>query len=80
MFLGYFSGNAHAAILTWTNGGGNNLASTPANWFGGKAPQDGDRVVFDGTSTNDCTRGNQRQKIQPILVTNCVYKYCKCKF
>ncbi len=42
IFLGFFSGNTYAATLIWTNGGGDNLASTAANWSGGKAPQNGD--------------------------------------
>lgn len=55
IFLEILSGNAYAATLAWTNAGGDNLASTPANWSGNKAPQNGDIVEFDSTSTDNCT-------------------------
>ena len=47
--------NVNAATVTWTGLGADNLASTPANWSGGAAPQYGDDVVFDSTSVNNCT-------------------------
>ena len=46
---------ADAATITWSGGGADNLASNTANWSGNALPQDGDDVVFDGTSTKDCT-------------------------
>lgn len=39
--------------VTWSGGGGNNLASTAANWVDGVVPQDGDDVVLDATSSKD---------------------------
>lgn len=46
----------YARTATWDGGGGNNLASTAANWDGpDTAPVTGDAVVFDGTSANACT-------------------------
>ena len=46
---------ADAATITWSGGGADNLASNTANWSGNALPQDGDDVVFDSTSTKDCT-------------------------
>ncbi len=46
--------SAHAATVTWTGGGADNLASNPANWSGNSVPQYGDDVLFDSTS-KDCT-------------------------
>jgi hypothetical protein len=39
----------------WTGAGADNLASNPANWSGGIVPQNGDEVVFDNTSSKNCT-------------------------
>ncbi len=47
--------SANAATLTWDGGGTNNLASNSINWSGNIIPQYGDNVIFDGTSTKDCT-------------------------
>ena len=41
--------------ITWTNTGGDNIASNPANWSGNILPQSGDIAIFDGTSTDNCT-------------------------
>lgn len=41
-----------AATVTWTGIG---IASNPANWSGGAIPQNGDDVVFNNTSTQNCT-------------------------
>ena len=40
-------------MATWTNAGGDNLWSTPDNWYP-RLPQAGDAVIFDGTSVADC--------------------------
>ncbi len=45
--------NTYADTLTWTNGGGDNLASNAENWSAAVVPQDGDEVVFNNTS-DDC--------------------------
>lgn len=47
----YYTTNG--AAITWTGGGLDTLASNPANWSGSAAPQDGDAVVYDGTSSKD---------------------------
>jgi parallel beta-helix repeat protein len=47
--------NVNATTVTWTGLGGDNYASTAANWSGGARPQYGDDVVFDGTSSINCT-------------------------
>ncbi len=39
----------------WTGAGSDNLASNPLNWSGNAAPVNGDKVVFDNTSTKNCT-------------------------
>ncbi|MBI4249222.1 MAG: hypothetical protein HY611_06945, partial [Elusimicrobia bacterium] len=39
-----------AGILEWSGRGADNLASNPANWAGGKAPGEGDQVVFGSLS------------------------------
>jgi hypothetical protein len=36
----------------WTGGGGDNVASNPANWSGGIVPGNGDNIIFTGTE--DC--------------------------
>ncbi|MBI4356126.1 MAG: DUF11 domain-containing protein [Candidatus Omnitrophica bacterium] len=46
---------AFAATRTWDGGGGDANASTAANWSADTAPVAADDVVFDGTSTKDCT-------------------------
>jgi len=44
------STSSGAAVVIWTGGGDNELASNPENWSGGLVPQNGDRVAYDGTS------------------------------
>jgi len=46
--------HARSTTITWTGGGADNLASNPDNWSDNAAPQYGDDVVFDTTSTKDC--------------------------
>ncbi len=38
----------------WTGGGVNNLASNPANWLSSIVPQNGDSVLFNGSSAKSC--------------------------
>lgn len=52
LFLAY---PAWARTATWDGGGGDNLLSTAANWDTDTAPVNGDAVVFDGTSSKNCT-------------------------
>jgi len=46
---------AGAATRTWSGGGADDLASNAANWTGSISPQTGDAVVFNSTSSNNCT-------------------------
>jgi len=46
---------AWAATRTWDGGGADNLASTDNNWSDNTEPVAGDTVVFDATSSKDCT-------------------------
>jgi len=46
--------SAFAATQTWTNTGGDNLWSNPANWSGG-VPGSSDIALFNATSLADCT-------------------------
>jgi hypothetical protein len=46
---------ASAATITWDGGGSDNNWNTALNWAGGVVPTSGDTVVFDGTSTKNCT-------------------------
>jgi expansin len=39
---------------TWSGGGVDNFASTPANWTGSFIPSSGDSIVFDATSSKNC--------------------------
>jgi hypothetical protein len=55
LLLFVLSRPTHAATVTWNGGGANNLASTPANWSGGIVPRDDDAVIFNNTSTKNCT-------------------------
>lgn len=43
------------ATRTWDGGGTGNNASTKNNWSDNTLPINGDTVVFDATSTDDCT-------------------------
>ena len=54
LFLWSPLAGAGAATLTWSGGGTDTLASNPVNWSGNVSPQNGDDVIFDGTSTKDC--------------------------
>ncbi len=42
-----------AITIKWT-GVADNLASNPANWSDNRVPQNGDKIVFDDTSSRDC--------------------------
>ena len=50
-------------VYTWTDGGGTGAWSNTANWDGNggvgypgsNSPTDTDSVIFDSTSTNDCS-------------------------
>lgn len=44
-----------AATRTWDNGGGDGKWSTAANWSDDTRPTNADDVVFDATSTANCT-------------------------
>lgn len=55
LFLFSVALTATATTVTWNGGGVDNLASNPANWSGSAVPQYGDDVIFDSTSTKDCT-------------------------
>ncbi|MBU4429066.1 MAG: hypothetical protein KKE37_06900, partial [Verrucomicrobia bacterium] len=44
-----------AANRTWDGGGGDNLASTAANWDGDNPITNGDAITFNATSGNNCT-------------------------
>jgi len=46
--------NGSGATHTWTGDGTNDLASNPDNWSNDSVPQNGDDVIFDGTSIKDC--------------------------
>ena len=46
---------ASAATITWSGGGADNNWNTALNWSGGSVPGSGDNVIFDGTSTKNCT-------------------------
>lgn len=49
-----YAQHAMGAPITWTNGGSDGKASNPNNWSSSITPQDGDEVLFDGTSTDNC--------------------------
>jgi hypothetical protein len=49
------SSEASAGTKIWNGVGANNNWTTVANWFGGVIPVTGDDVIFDGTSTKNCT-------------------------
>jgi hypothetical protein len=44
-----------AKVFIWTNGDNDNLASNADNWSRNEAPQTGDVVIFNDTSSDDCT-------------------------
>ncbi len=54
LFLAVIINTTYADTLRWTNGGGDNLASNSTNWSADFVPQDGDRVIFDSSSVDDC--------------------------
>ncbi len=47
--------NSNATPKKWNGGGGDNNWSTGANWTGSSAPTSTDTVIFDGTSSKNCT-------------------------
>jgi surface protein len=49
----WYFGQAEEAL--WTNGSGDGLWSTPANWAAGIVPGTDDNIIFDDSSTDDCT-------------------------
>lgn len=50
------SGNFIITVTkTWSGGGSDNLASNPANWSDSTPPQNGDVIVFNSTSSKNCT-------------------------
>jgi len=51
----FLCSNAWARTATWDGGDAGALASTAANWDLDTAPVAGDAVVFDGTSSDNCT-------------------------
>lgn len=54
LMLGFSFGYAQSTV-TWNGGGTTNDFSDGANWVGGVAPISGDDVIFDGTSSKNCT-------------------------
>ena len=49
----------HAAILTWSGGGGANAYwNNSANWGGAGIPGNGDTIVFQGSATNNMVNTN----------------------
>ncbi|MDA8239693.1 MAG: hypothetical protein M0Z67_04880 [Nitrospiraceae bacterium] len=44
-----------AFSATWNGGGSDELASTPENWTGTVLPSPGDSIIFNSTSSKDCT-------------------------
>lgn len=44
-----------ALAETWDGGGADNLASTPANWTGNVVPPSYADIIFNGTSSKQCT-------------------------
>ncbi|RJQ22793.1 MAG: fibronectin type III domain-containing protein [Nitrospiraceae bacterium] len=54
LFSIVLSANANAATVIWTGGGTDNRASNSQNWLANTAPQYGDDVVFNSTSSKDC--------------------------
>jgi len=43
-------------FVQWTGGGGADTnASNPYNWSNNTVPQNGDNILFDGSSSNNCT-------------------------
>lgn len=55
LFDFYFLNSARAVTKIWDGGGADNSASTAANWDNDTLPSPGDDIVFDATSTKNCT-------------------------
>jgi hypothetical protein len=51
---GIINYSANGSTHIWTGGGADNLASTAANWSNNFVPQNGDTIIFNGTSAKDC--------------------------
>jgi len=51
----YTSADAIASNCTWDNGSADGLWSNPINWTNNTLPSVGDNVIFNNTSTTDCT-------------------------
>jgi len=50
-----FAASIQGADITWDGGGGDNNWSTGANWSTDSVPGSSDNVIFDNTSSKDCT-------------------------
>ncbi|PCI36954.1 MAG: hypothetical protein COB53_07890 [Elusimicrobia bacterium] len=50
LWLGEYTG-AEGTLKIWQGGGGDNLASNPANWVGGFAPKTSNNVIFGSTGS-----------------------------
>ncbi|NLB55564.1 MAG: hypothetical protein GX811_07340, partial [Lentisphaerae bacterium] len=48
-----FAGFTDVHAITWSGGGGNALASNPANWVGNAIPVSGDDVLLDNSAQKD---------------------------
>lgn len=54
---------------TWNGGGADNLASTAGNWAGSVLPPTGDSILFNNTSSKNCTWNiNDVNKTYTVLV------------
>jgi len=59
-----------AEVITWTNGGGDNSWTNSANWNPASVPGAFDDVIFDGSSTDDCSVPSGSYEIQSLAINS----------
>lgn len=74
VFLFFFllagSRETHAITVRWDGGGGTNNWSEAANWTNNVKPKEGDDVIFDNTSSKNCTINETPPSLGSFTIMN----------
>ncbi len=69
LMITFLPWSVFCATITWTNGNSTGIWSDPLNWSPNQVPTGGDDVVFDGTSTDNCTLDLDNQSVLSLTMT-----------